>query len=128
MVNVLEPRFLHFERRLSAARALLKATGTVPKRKRRRLEDDAFLADTALNPRETWYDLVSARRFFQGAGLKLEAWVDGEKHWGDFEKAMKAAGVPLETFGCALSDFERMRLVELWKCPGMLRFIVRKGE
>jgi SAM-dependent methyltransferase len=126
MVNILEPRFLYFDGRIQAARALLKATGLVPKKHLRRFEDEAFLADAALNPRETWFDYVTARLFFERAGLMMETWVDGERYWKDFVKAMKHASLPPDAVETPLSHTEKMRLVELWKGPGMLRFLVRK--
>ncbi|MHC4779903.1 MAG: class I SAM-dependent methyltransferase [Planctomycetota bacterium] len=127
MVTILEPRFLHFERRLGVARSLLRAMGKYSRRMAKRFDDDSFLADAALNPRESWYDLVTARRFLEDAGLVLESWVDGEKYWEELTKALGRAGLEMGEYDKALSGFDRMRMVELWKCPGMLRFIVRKA-
>jgi SAM-dependent methyltransferase len=126
MINVWNPRFLDFERRLAAARGFLGATGLGSRRHAEYFEDDAFLADAVLNPRETWFDLVSARRFFEGAGLVLESWPDGEKAWRDLAARLKAEGMDPDAREEPLSEMDRMRLAELWKGPGMLRFVVRK--
>jgi SAM-dependent methyltransferase len=126
MINLWNPRFLDFERRLEAARGFLRATELGSRRHAANFEDDAFLADALLNPREAWYDWVSARRLAEGAGLALESWVDGERYWKELAGRLRAAGLDPEARTEPLSTSDRMRLVELWKGPGMLRLIARK--
>lgn len=129
MLNILEPRFLFFDQRLETARVLLKATGLARKKHHARmLSDDAFLADSMLNPRETWFDLVSARQMVEGAGFSLLSWVDGERSWRRLAKSFHNAGIAAEILEGALSYVERMRLVELMTCPGMLRLLCRFGD
>lgn len=127
MLTILEPTFLRFEKRLEASRALLRLTGLSRRRHGRRFEDDAFLADAALNPRETWFDVVSARRFFREGGFALASWPDGDRLWEEFVRAGSGSGLDAQALAEGPSRMERYRLVELWKCPGMLGFFVRRG-
>ncbi|GEM_PF-2898882 len=130
MLTILEPRFLRFDRRLSIARMLVKVTGILPKRRARRFQNDSSLADAALIPRETHFDVVEAVRFLERGGFDRIRWVDGEPLWEAFlEKAGAAAReIDDELLGRELSPVDRWRIVELWKRPGMLRFMARKVE
>jgi SAM-dependent methyltransferase len=105
---------------LAAARALLALPELVSPRHAVYYEEDAFLADAFLNPREAWVDLTWFVRNLESEGLRFLTWPAGEKYLPKLSAVLE--GLPPKDRDHATL----LHLVELWKCPAMIGALAKR--
>jgi SAM-dependent methyltransferase len=101
---------------LPLARSLLTLPSVAGERHGKYYEDDAFLADAFLHPREAHFDVCWLADRFEECNLRFVTWPEGEKHLHKLEAAVREGGV--DPSGLPLPV--RLHLVELWKAPALV--------